>query len=97
MITKTTGHNETIPINGDLTFSTVINLWKQNLPLLAQFSDIVIDLKNVTYCDSSSLALLIEWQLFAKKQNKSITFINAPQQLLKIAQVAHLYKILNFV
>lgn len=44
----------------------------------------VIDLSEVSYIDSSGIALLFQWQKIASKKNVELRFISLPQQLKKL-------------
>lgn len=76
-------------IQGELSFVTVPNFWTTSQ---SHFVDppaaLQIDLGAVTRTDSAGLALLVEWMRLARRQNRSITFRNVPQQLLNLARVS---------
>lgn len=88
--------------DGNLSLKGAIN--HQTIPELLKLSnkyfnnrepkDIVIDLKDVTLSDSSGVALLIEWMRQASRRQKNIRFLNIPQQMLEIAKVSGVDKIL---
>ena len=56
--------------------------------------EIVIDLKQVSRSDSSGVALLLEWMRQASGRNKTLLFTNIPAQMLEIAKVSGVDKIL---
>jgi len=86
--------NNRLVVSGVLNFITVVTLWQQSLPLLAAQRELQIDLSNVTAANSGGLALLLEWLKYAKKMQKSISFIQMPKQLQSMAQIAGIDKII---
>ncbi|MCX8048794.1 MAG: STAS domain-containing protein [Methylohalobius sp.] len=76
-----------IRVNGELSFATTACLWRASKRLFAKIQgDVVIDLSGVPRADSAGLALLVEWLRQAKRQNKRLTLINFPKQVLAMAQ-----------
>ncbi len=75
-------------VSGDLNFSTVMNVWQESFPLLAQCKELHFDLAKVTSANSAGLALLLEWIRYAKKANKTVKFVNIPSQLTSMAATA---------
>lgn len=55
---------------------------------------LTLDLSGVNEADSASVALLIDWLRFAKKQNKTLAFSNLPVKMKDIIKVSNLDKIL---
>lgn len=84
-----------ITVAGILNFDTVVALRDSGNQLMQQQSSVIFDLVAVKQVDSSALALLLAWYRHAKQQSKSISFINIPQQLVEIAELAGLSSILN--
>lgn len=83
-----------ILLSGVLNFTTVPQINKQYSPLFALKKSITVNLQNITYSDSSGLALLAEWTRRARKNNKEIKYINIPRQMRTIAEVTGLALIL---
>jgi phospholipid transport system transporter-binding protein len=81
-------------VSGHLNFSTVVHIWNISLSLLVTKSFLRFDLSKVVSANSAGLALLLEWLRYAKERKKSISFENIPSQLLSIAVVAGIDKIL---
>ena len=75
-------------LSGELSFKTVPALVANNKDFLSNGNSIDIDLSEVSRADSAGVALLIEWQRQAQKQNKSICFINIPSQMLAIVRLS---------
>lgn len=87
--TQLTASNGEARLEGELTFSTVTNLFdrmkdlggKNELPAS-------IDLSGITAIDSSGLALLLEWQAAYNRQSGNwISYRNPPDALMKIARL----------
>ncbi|MCB1828026.1 MAG: STAS domain-containing protein [Coxiellaceae bacterium] len=87
MTTQLTCQGNQLRLEGELTFMTVNKLYDRGPALMDSLQTIIIDLQNVSRCDSSALALLISWQRYASHCSKSITFAHVPQQLLAVAEV----------
>jgi phospholipid transport system transporter-binding protein len=83
-------------LEGELNFSTVLEVLEAPFTSLTDSRDIQVDLKGVTRVDSAGLALLVEWQRESERAGKAITFIHVPEQLLAIASLCGLDEILSF-
>lgn len=90
-----TENNGCLLVSGNLDFSTVTKLWDASSVLLSQASSLKFDLSKVSFVNSAGLALLLEWQRYARKHNKPISFSNMPLQLSSIAAVAGIQKIIQ--
>jgi ABC-type transporter Mla MlaB component len=77
-----------------MTLETVAHLQTVAQPLFISQPQLEFDLRGVSRSDSSALALLALWTRQAKTLNKKISFENLPQQLVEIAQLCGLEKIL---
>jgi phospholipid transport system transporter-binding protein len=77
-------------LSGDLTFATVTELWKASQILFLQQAAWNCDFSQVKACDSAGLALIIEWIKAAKKQKKSLSLGQLPQQLCSLAAASGL-------
>jgi phospholipid transport system transporter-binding protein len=78
-------------IAGDLSFATVPVLWNQSQQPFATAADAIdIDLATAGRADSAGLALLVAWTRWARESDKSIRFLNAPAQIIKLAEVNNL-------
>jgi phospholipid transport system transporter-binding protein len=75
---------------GALNFDTVPKLNLRGRHLISASPMPIFDLRSVTRSDNSGLALIISWIRYAKQINKSIRFLNLPQQLLAIAEISGL-------
>jgi len=80
---------------GELSFATVPAIVAQGAKMVAQCSRrVVIDLGGVERADSAGLALLVEWMRVARGRRKSIVFREIPEQMLALARVSELDRIL---
>jgi len=83
-----------IDVSGELTFTTVKDLFVSAPVLFAPIASLEIDLARVMRSDSAGLALLIDWMRSAKQMNKNIVFPNIPAQMLAMAHASGLDELL---
>lgn len=88
-------HQNCLVVSGTLNFATVASLWNASLPLLEKQPSLQFDLSKIISANSAGLTLLLEWIRYAREKGKSICFQNMPSQLLSIATVAGVNKILT--
>lgn len=86
--------SQQIMVNGALSFATVPLLRVQGNQLLATVYAPIFDFKGVVRTDSAALALLTAWARDAKQLGKKPQFINLPEQLIDLARLSNLDKIL---
>lgn len=92
--------NDGIHLSGDIRHHVIPALLKQSEKIFHNDNDaddspeITIDLGAVSRSDSSGVALLIEWMRQADRANKTIRFVNIPTQMLEIAKLSGVDKIL---
>ena len=82
-------------LQGVLSYHSVPKLWQQAKKVLTD-RQVTVDLAGVEHSDSVGLALLTDWLRNAKACERQITFINPTPQMLAIANVCGLNKILGF-
>lgn len=87
--------NDCLLVSGEINFVTAASLWNDSLPLLAQCKKLSFDFSRVTQTNSAALALLIEWMKYAKQERKPISFQHLSSQLLGIAMVGGVDKLIN--
>jgi ABC-type transporter Mla MlaB component len=83
-------------ITGPLTLKTVSSVFHQAEAAASDgkaMSD--LDLTNVPHVDSSGLALLLEWQSRALRNQNSLHITNAPQDLLSLANLCEANDVLS--
>jgi len=83
-----------IAVSGCLGLIEVAGLLKSSKSLFNGQGDLTFDLSAVEKSDSSGLALLVEWMSMAKKSSQDITFQGVSKQMLDIARVSGLDKVL---
>lgn len=81
-------------LSGELGFHTVPELWQQTRTLFHDCRSLTIDLSGVERSDSAGLALLVEWMREAARCGAELHFVNMPPQMLAIARVSSLDRIL---
>lgn len=74
-------------LSGEMSMATVPALldqahWQQG------DAEVRIDLQGVERADSAGVALLVEWQRVAARQQQTICFQNIPSQMLAIARLS---------
>lgn len=84
-----------LQVSGELSFATVVYLRDLSAALLKKCSDPVFDLQAVKYCDSAALALLTAWARQAKEMGREARFIHVPAQLMDIARLSNLQKVIK--
>lgn len=83
-------------LTGPLTFDTVPQLVQKGGQLFAGHGVVELDLAGVERSDSAGLALLVSWVRQARQQGAAITFLNVPEQLLGLARVGGVERMLAF-
>ena len=81
-------------LTGDLSFESVPALSDTILPLLLENTRLDISLDQVKRSDSAGVAMLVEWFRLAQQQEKSLRFLDIPEQMLSIVRVSGLDTIL---
>jgi phospholipid transport system transporter-binding protein len=86
--------NGVYAMSGRVTFQTVpqflahANAWQQDPARTLTF-----DLQGVTLIDSAGLALLLEWLQQARAANRTVVFINIPDQVRDLIRVNGLERV----
>jgi phospholipid transport system transporter-binding protein len=89
------GKNGAIILQGELTFSSVPELYLRAEELLDSGSSLAeIDLAEVTAADSAGLALLLEWQA-AHQSSGKLQIRNAPASLISLARLCEADELLD--
>ena len=73
---------------GELGFATVTGLLEAGDDAFAAHAAVEVDLADVTGCDSSAVALLLEWVRGAHERGARIAFRNLPKSLVAIASIS---------
>lgn len=92
---------------GDLKFYNVMSAYADSIKLLNTLvtndtskgyqsrPEVIIDFSHVKSSDSSGLALLIEWIKLAKQKQFSVRFTNLSDDIISIARVAGIDKLIT--
>ena len=54
-----------------------------------------VDCRGITASDSAGLTVLLDWLALAKKEGRSLRFLNLPQGLLAIAKISEVDELLQ--
>lgn len=84
----------TVHLIGDLNFTTVPALTKDNQNVILKKPRVIFDLSKVTSSDNTGVALLVTLAGFAKNIQKEISFVNLPEQLLDLVEAVGVKDIL---
>ncbi len=88
--------SDTFSARGDLTSAEVPGVYRDSLEWKKSGLPGEIDLSGVERCDSSALALLLEWSGWAEEQGQTVRFTNPPDNLLTISQLSEAGELLGF-
>ena len=85
----------TLHICGYLDFATVMQVWEKSLEYLSTHTSWRMDFSEVQSSNSVVVSLILEWLKKAKRQHKPIQLLHLPKQVLAIAHVSSLDKLLQ--
>lgn len=82
---------------GALTFATARRAWELGLKTLHATSarEVEVDCGGISAADSAGLAVLLDWLAAARRQGRSLRYVNLPSSLLSIAAVSDLDDLLR--
>jgi anti-sigma B factor antagonist len=91
-------NTQLIQLDGALDFSSSPDM-RRKLSELAEKkpSKVLIDLKKVTYLDSSGLAIFVELFQKMRRYNGKLVFFNIPQSVRNVFEVAKLESVFQLV
>ena len=95
-MTVHTERDGVLSVSGALTFASVAALYHDAKSLLGDQTTIV-DLQAVSSTDSAGLALLLEWQAGARQRGARLKFINAPDELMRLAVLSESTALLGLI
>jgi phospholipid transport system transporter-binding protein len=81
-------------VAGCLSFDTASHALSQSRGLFGVYKKIQLDLSGVEGTDSAGLALLVEWAGWARREKRKLGFKNVPKQVLALARISEVDKIL---
>lgn len=91
-----TFQNNVFTLTGELDYSNVMSVYQKSLPHLNNnATTYTFDFSQVKDSNSAGLALIIEWIKAARRQQKKIQFKSLSPELLSIAKVSGLDKVLQ--
>ena len=82
-------------VSGDVTFETAEKILKATEGAFDDYTQLEIDLADVTASDSAGLALLLEWVTWANHSVREIRFANIPEKILAIAKTTEVEPLLT--
>ena len=84
-------------VTGDLTFSSVPQIWKQARKSLLDVREesLEIDIGAAQRFDSGGLALLVAWSRWAHCNKKDLVFRNVTEKAKKLIEINKLKDVLN--
>lgn len=83
-----------IELKGELSYENVMTLSHDASAMFSSKSDLCIDLAGITHTDSAGIALLVEWLSEARHHNQDINFVNVPEQVMEVAKISNLDRVL---
>ena len=97
MTYKTTmeGNIATIFLNGEIDMDIAEKAKESIFPLIDSGKEVHINLKDVSYMDSSGISVLIESHQKALEKNTKVTLKEISKSVLKVIMMAKLEQILN--
>ena len=83
-------------LTGELTFATAPELWSRSVELFGGGGSLLVDvdLAGITHSDSAAVALRLEWMRLAQRRGRSVAYRNVPAQLLAVAEVCGVERLL---
>lgn len=81
-------------LSGDVVIDSVQPLLTASkaLPITA---DTMIDFAKVNNIDTSAISLILEWKRRAQLENKALTFVNLPANLISLTQLYGVAELIN--
>jgi anti-sigma B factor antagonist len=86
-----------VRLSGEIDLAAVEAIETELLPLEDRFPTIVLDLRGVTFLDSTGLRAIVSADSRARKNGFELKIIRGPEQIQKILYLSGLDKILPLV
>jgi anti-anti-sigma factor len=87
-VNQATSQEEPLRLQGDLTLSTVADIYAEFTARLARAQgQPAVDMQATGRIDSAGLALLLEWQALARKRGSKLSLLHVPKELLHLARL----------
>lgn len=87
--------NGIICVSGELGFSNAADALMQRRQLVGSDSKIAVDLSGLENSDSATLAVLIAWAAYARRENVQLKYVEAPKELCSLARLCDIELLLN--
>jgi phospholipid transport system transporter-binding protein len=85
---------DTLHVHGELDFDSVAHLWETTGSLFRAEPIYRIDFSGVQRSNSAGVALMVEWLRQARRRQWPLAFVNIPDQMRAIIEVAELETVL---
>jgi anti-sigma B factor antagonist len=82
-----------IALSGEIDMEEAPKVRRALLDVMKQKRDILVDLSQVTYIDSSGIASLIEGLQAARKQKNDLALVSVSQRARRVLELARLDKV----
>jgi len=92
---NTEGNISTVYLNGEIDMDVADKAKDLILPLIESGKEVHINLKEVTYMDSSGVSVLIEGHQKANEKKNKVILKEISKPVLKVIMMAKLEQILN--
>jgi anti-anti-sigma factor len=86
-----------VRLSGEIDLAAVEAIENELLPLEDRFPTVVLDLRGVTFLDSTGLRAIVSADARARKNGFELKIIRGPEQVQKILYLSGLDKILPLV
>ena len=88
--------DRTVELEGRLTVDEVPEVYERRKSWRDEGPPSTIDLSGLEAADSSAVALLLEWESWARRAGRSIRFANPPEALQTLAGLSQADKLLGW-
>lgn len=82
-----------IALSGEIDLENAGDVRKALLTALKQKKDVLVDLAEVSYIDSSGIASLVEGLQVARKQKNELSLVSVSTRALRVLELARLDKV----
>jgi anti-anti-sigma factor len=86
-----------VRLSGEIDLAAVEAIETELLPLEDRFPTVILDLRRVTFLDSTGLRAIVSADARARKNGAELKIVRGPEQVQKILYLAGLDKILPLV
>jgi len=84
-------------VRGSLTFATARRARAEGLEKFRQYGARAyeVDCSGIAVSDSAGLSVLLDWLALAKRDGRSVRYVNLPEGLLAIAKISEVEELLQ--